>query len=127
MDKMELENSVDTAVRCARLLIEKCSEGGGLTVREMPSPEDEFPTTAPDKPEWIRMPKGREKCKYTGLSRSFLYTLVTPSKENGYKPPIKSISLRRRGMQKGVRLISYDSLMQYLRGLPNDFSGEDEE
>jgi len=127
MDDSELEAVVDASIHCANLLIQKCSAGGGLTIREMPSPDTEFPMTAPEKPEWIRMPKGREKCKYTGLSRSFLYTLVSPSKENGYNPPVKSVSLRRRGMQKGVRLISYDSLMSYLQNLPENFPGGENE
>ena len=127
MDEHELESSVDAAVRCARLLILKCSEGGGLTVHDMPSPSNVFPMTVPEHPEWIRMPKSPERCKYTGLSRSFLYTLAVPCDENGHKPPVRSVTLRRQGMQKGVRLISYESLMHYLGGLPNDIPREDEE
>ncbi len=36
------------------------------------------------------------------------------SKVNGYKPPVKSVVLRHRGAVRGVRLISYDSLMEFL-------------
>lgn len=127
MNENELKASVDAAVRCANLLIQKCSEGGGLTVRDLPSPSEEFPLLDPDKPEWIRMPKGHERCKYTGLSRSFLYTLVSPCEANDYRPPVRSVSLRRRGMQRGVRLISYESLMAFLKNQPTTGDGDDEE
>jgi hypothetical protein len=65
------------------------------------------------KPEWIRLPtKGR--CAYTGLSRSTLYTLIAPCEANGHRPPVRSVSLRRRGNTKGVRLIYLQSLLDYL-------------
>ena len=41
--------------------------------------------------------------------------MVLPCAANGFKPPVKSISLRKRGQTKAVRLVSYDSLMAYLR------------
>ena len=128
MNEGELAAAVDAAVRCAKLLIQKCSEGsGGIEVWEMPSPRQEYPFTTPDKPEWLRMPKSPEPCKYTGLTRSTLYNLSAPCEHNGYNPPVRSVTLRRRGMQRGVRLICYESLMQYLSSLPNDVQRADEE
>ncbi|WP_138223399.1 hypothetical protein [Nibricoccus aquaticus] len=59
------------------------------------------------KPEWIRFPKAGHLCPFTGLTRSFLYALATEGK-------IKTLSLRERGKARGVRLISYDSLMTFI-------------
>ena len=59
------------------------------------------------KPEWIRFPKAGHLCSFSGLTRSFLYALAAEGK-------IKTLSLRERGKARGVRLISYDSLMAYI-------------
>jgi len=56
------------------------------------------------------------ECPYTGLSRTYLYNLVGANDSNEYRPPVKSIVLCRRGAARGVRLISYDSLVEYLAG-----------
>jgi hypothetical protein len=56
------------------------------------------------KPEWIRVP---DAIHITSLSRSKLYELIAAG-------AIKSFSNRQRGAQRGVRLISYDSLVGYL-------------
>ena len=65
------------------------------------------------RPEFIRLPKGG-LCSYTGLSRSKLNQLILPCEQNGYKPPVKSASLRKPGAIKGTRLIVLDSLLDYL-------------
>jgi hypothetical protein len=67
------------------------------------------------KPEFIRLPKSGTQCFHTGLTRSKMNQLVLPCAANGFKPPVKSISLRCRGQIKAVRLVVYDSLMAYLR------------
>jgi hypothetical protein len=69
------------------------------------------------KPEWLRLPAPRERCPYTGLSRSTLNELTIPGPANGAVPPVKSVVLRKRGASRGIRLINYDSLMAYLAGL----------
>jgi len=121
MNQNELNKSVEAAVRCARLLVEKCSVDGGLTVREIPGPAaDEFRKRNGEKPEWIRLPKTGVLCPHSGLSRSKLNELVLPCVANGFKPPVKSICLRKRGAARGCRLISLDSLMNYLSSLPCD-------
>jgi len=66
------------------------------------------------KPEFIRLPKPGKQCPYTGLTRGFLNNLVLPCAINGHQPPVKSVSLRMKGCKTGVRLIYYDSLMEYL-------------
>lgn len=56
------------------------------------------------KPEWIRVP---DAVQLSGLSRSKIYELIASG-------AIKSFSQRQRGAQRGVRLISYDSVIDYL-------------
>ena len=71
-------------------------------------------------PEFIRIPKSGP-CPYTGLCRSTMYGLLTPTEENDYRPPVKSVSLRKRGQIKGTRLVVYQSLIDYLYGQVNEF------
>jgi len=67
------------------------------------------------QPEFIPLPK-RGQCPITGLTRSKLYDLISPNEGNGFKPPVKSVSLRKPGQTKGTRLIVLQSLLAYLRG-----------
>ena len=77
------------------------------------------PTTSVEsvRPEWLRLPAPGSRCRYTGLSRSTLNELTIPGPANAGCPPVKSVVLRKRGALRGIRLISYDSLMQYLAEL----------
>lgn len=68
----------------------------------------------PVRPEWIRLPPGGQRCRYTGLTRSFLNSLVLPCTLNEFKPPVKSVCLRRKGSAKGVRLIHLQSLLDFI-------------
>jgi len=56
------------------------------------------------RPEWLRIPNA---VRIFGISRTKLYELIS-------KRRIKSVSLRERGQVRGIRLLSYDSLMDYL-------------
>ena len=56
------------------------------------------------RPEWLRIPSATH---VSGISRSGLYELI----ESG---ELKSVCLRKRGAKKGIRLISYDSLMSVI-------------
>ena len=69
------------------------------------------------KPEFIRLPKPGNLCPWTGLSRSKLNELVLPCNANDFRPPVKSVCLRRRGAATGVRLIVFESLMAFLGNL----------
>jgi hypothetical protein len=69
------------------------------------------------KPEWLRLPAPGARCRFTGLSRSTLNELTIPGPTNDGSPPVKSVVLRKRGALRGIRLISYDSLMRYLAEL----------
>ena len=71
-------------------------------------------------PEFIRIPKSGP-CPHTGLCRSTMYGLLIPTKENDYRPPVKSVSLRKRGQVKGTRLVVYRSLIDYLHGQVEQF------
>ena len=118
-EEQELE-AIQRAARMARLLAKEFSAGAwGPTIDPLPRLDTEVAPVANEKhPEWIRLPvKG--KCPYSALSRSTLYNLISASASNGYRPPVKSIVLRRRGAARGVRLISYDSLMEYLADAKN--------
>ena len=70
------------------------------------------------KPEFIRLPLPGKRCPHTGLSRTTLCELTIDSPANGFRAPVKSHVLRKRGAVRGIRLISYDSLMDYLSNLP---------
>jgi hypothetical protein len=70
-------------------------------------------TSTPSQPEFIRLPKSGP-CPITGLTRSKLYDLISPNEDNGFKPPVKSVSLRKPGQIKGTRLIVRQSLLDYL-------------
>ncbi len=78
--------------------------------RTSPKPAPADATPAPlallQRPEFIRLPtKGH--CPWSGLCRSALYDLVKQGK-------IKSVSMRKRGSDKGTRLILLSSLLEYL-------------
>jgi hypothetical protein len=49
------------------------------------------------KPEWVRLPAPRSRCRFTGLSRSTLNELTIPGPANNSQPPVKSVVLRKRG------------------------------
>jgi len=88
-----------------------------------PAGSTTLPVTAADAtpsritPEFIRLSKPGTLCPHSGLGRSKMNMLILPCPENDYKPPVASKVLRQRGNVRGVRLIVYDSLMSYLRGL----------
>jgi hypothetical protein len=65
--------------------------------------------------EFLRLPKSKERDPLFGLSRSFLNQLILSCEENGYRPPVLSHVLRRRGSQRGIRLISVDSLRRHIK------------
>jgi hypothetical protein len=77
-------------------------------------------TTAPitatttTRPEFLRLPRTGTLCGFTGLSRSYLNSLVLPTETNSHKPPVRSVCLRQPGAARGVRLIVAQSLFDYL-------------
>lgn len=67
------------------------------------------------KPEFIRLPRSGHKCSITGLSRSALNSLILPSEQNAHSPPVRSHVIKRPGAKTGIRLIEYQSLIEYIR------------
>lgn len=116
LNEEQMKMTVGRAAQLARLLASEFSQGSwSPTIAAMPTVADvhNLPVSANEKPEWIRLPaKGR--CPHSGLSRSVLYTLIAPCEANDHRPPVKSAHIRKRGAERGIRLISYDSLMTYL-------------
>jgi hypothetical protein len=64
--------------------------------------------------EYMRLPPSGAYDPIFGLKRSFLNLLILPSAENEWRPPVKSIVLRRKRRKKGVRLIEIASLRAYI-------------
>ena len=85
----------------------------GHTTAPVAAPASATSTTS--EREFLRLPKSGQ-CPITGLTRTKLYDLISPSEDNGFKPPVKSVSLRKPGQIKGTRLIVLQSLLDYLRG-----------
>jgi len=56
------------------------------------------------KPEYLRVP---DAVRIFAICRSSLYELIGEGR-------IKSVCLRKRGAIRGIRLISYDSLLAYI-------------
>ena len=71
-------------------------------------------------PEYVRLPKPGSRCPYTGLSRGTLNELVLPCDSNDRKPPVHSVVLKKRNAIRGIRLVNYRSLMEYLETLTNN-------
>jgi helix-turn-helix protein len=65
---------------------------------------DNPPIQTKQRPEWLRVD---DTVKLFGISRSKIYELIADRR-------IKSFCLRERGKIKGIRLISYDALREFL-------------
>lgn len=66
-------------------------------------------------PTAIRLPPAGSTDPLFGLTRSFLNSLILPTPDNDFSPPVKSYSLRRKGARKGVRLIDVQSLTEFVK------------
>ena len=72
------------------------------------------------EPIWIRLPKKKERCPYSGLSSTSLFELCVPTQRNGFKPPVRSVVEKKRHAVRGIRLINFRSLMDYVERLPTN-------
>src|SRR5690348_6803105 len=84
----------------------------------MNQPDDDplkFAVSVKTDAEYMRLPQPGQTDPIFALKRSYLNLLVLPCRENSYRPPVKSILLRRKGTRKGVRLIEIASLRAYIR------------
>ena len=62
------------------------------------------------KPEWLRLP---DAILVSGIGRSTLYQLLSSG-------AVKSALIRKRGCQRGIRLISADSLRGYIESFATE-------
>jgi hypothetical protein len=70
-------------------------------------------------PEYIRLPKHGEREPITGLSRSSIDRLIRPQECNDFKPPVASKCVQiRSNSRRGLRLISLESLLAFLKKQP---------
>jgi hypothetical protein len=67
-----------------------------------------------NRPEYLRLPRAGTRCPVTGLTRTALNELILPTAANGYRPPVRSFSLKRPGQIRGVRLISLADLVRHI-------------
>lgn len=67
--------------------------------------------------QWLRLPRKGERCQITGLSRTSMAELAVPCAANGRRPPVRSILLRKKSAQRGIRLVSKESLLAYLNSV----------
>jgi len=75
---------------------------------------DGKPQCALIRPETFRLPSGRDRDPFFGLGRSYWNEQILPTPRNGYKPPIKSYVIRKKGSHTGVRLIDFESALQFI-------------
>jgi hypothetical protein len=70
----------------------------------VPTPTD----AAVQRVEFFRLPAPGKRDPYFGLSRGWYYKAAGSGE-------IKMVALRQRGSLRGVRLVSYDSVCDYIR------------
>jgi hypothetical protein len=66
--------------------------------------------------EWVRLPKPKTRCAYSGLSRTTLVELIE-------RREVRSITLRQPGATRGIRLFHLPSLNAYIARLDFDQNG----
>lgn len=72
-------------------------------------------------PPIITLPRAKQRCPYTGQSRTSLLELVAPCDRNGHHPPVKAIYRRsHRHAVRGRWLIPAENLFRYLLSLAED-------
>jgi hypothetical protein len=74
------------------------------SINEAPS---EAALSASQRPEFFRLPKGRERDPFFGLSRACFYE----GEQRGYW---KLVRIRERGKLRGVTLVPYDAVSVFI-------------
>ncbi len=69
--------------------------------------------------EWIRLPKPKERCAITSLSRTGLSELCRAIDESG-APVVKTVRLKKPGAKREVLLINRASLLRFLEAKANE-------
>lgn len=86
-------------------------------VRCMPDNTNHNTATTSGECFYLRLPRSGTYDSLFGLSRSTWNNLILPCKANGFKPPIRSISVKQRHAVRGCRLIVVESAMEYFAKL----------
>jgi len=68
----------------------------------------------PDMREFLRLPPVGQRCPITGMSRAALNAWILPTPANDFKAPVKSFVIRQPGAKTGIRVISYQSLREWI-------------
>ncbi len=72
-------------------------------------------------PPFLRLPRPRERCAFTSMSRGAMYELIAPSERNGWRPPVRaSYRKSRRGARRGTWSIPARELFTHLLSLEAD-------
>ena len=82
-------------------------------MRTWPPPPEPAAAVGEIVPLWIRLPKQGEAEPRTGLTRGVISRLCAEGR-------VKSVSLKEKGMARGVRLVSLPSLLEYLERLATE-------
>ena len=76
-------------------------------------------------PPLLTLPRPKERCKWTGKSRTGLVELIAPCERNNFKPPVRAIYKRaHKFAQRGQWLIPSENLFRYLLGLAETSTDE---
>jgi hypothetical protein len=73
-----------------------------------------IPTPSLVPSEWVRLPRPRERCPLTGLSRTSLVELLDLKDTQSGEYLIKQYTKKRFGKQRGIRMIHRASLLAFL-------------
>jgi hypothetical protein len=69
-------------------------------------------------PPIITLPKPKQKCPHTGMSRTCLLELIAPCERNGHNPPVRAIYRRSHKFAvRGKWHIPSENLFRYLLSL----------
>lgn len=63
--------------------------------------------------EWMRLPKPKERCPVTGLSRTSLVEILDEKNPATQEPYVLQMRKERHGKQRKIRLIHKQSLLDY--------------
>lgn len=74
------------------------------------------PNNVPPSVEFFRLPPPGKRDPFFGLSRSWYYKAAAVGE-------IKLVAVRQRGALRGVRLVAYDSVCEYIRRAMNPAAG----
>jgi len=85
----------------------------GMSVTSLNIAPSEAALSASQRPEFFRLPKGRERDPFFGLSRAFFYE----GEQRGWW---KLVRLRKRGRQRGITVVPFDEVARFVRSQRED-------